>query len=554
MSTPRAEAVVFGPPEERCEVGLNTKQSSHCKLHTANFTLQTSHCKLHAARARLTQMLFGVTKIMRLPNLAIPACVLLLAFALALPATAMAQNRFTDSDADAVKTFLHAEFATGNSGMVIGLVDKDGSQVFGVGKLDNGTDQEVNGDTVFQIDSVTKVFTALLALELAQRGEFKLDDPVAEYCPPQVKIPAFEGQNITIRNLAAQDSGLPWNPAKLEIHVKDSRSVDAFKAYKKAADEYTADDLYAFLGGYKLTSAPRTQFQYSNVGMALLGNAMERKTGQSYESLVVERICRPLKMDSTCITLTPELQARLARGHWADGQPAENGHYQALVSAGSLLSTANDLLKFMSANLGFTETELSPMLEEMQVVRHTDVPKFGTTAMPWFDERVHQFPGSKFFAHSGGGLGYLTFIGFDKLQRRGVVVLSNQLAVNPSGVGYAILQGMPLNRQNVGLFVREVVGIGTALETDEESGSVRITRVFPDSPAANAGLSPGLMIRTVNKISVKGKTLPECLRLVGGPLGSGIRLELFDPQRKETKVVELTRQRFLTTTSLERRQ
>ena len=99
-------------------------------------------------------------------------CFTALVLAAALPAAA--QSGFTDSDADAIQAFLRRTFTNGNPGMVIGILDQHGSKVFGAGKLDNGTDQEVNGNTIFELGSVTKVFTALLALDMDRRGEMKV--------------------------------------------------------------------------------------------------------------------------------------------------------------------------------------------------------------------------------------------------------------------------------------------------------------------------------------------------------------------------------------------
>ncbi|MCI0541435.1 MAG: serine hydrolase [Verrucomicrobiales bacterium] len=473
-------------------------------------------------------------------------CLTLLVLAAPLPAAA--QSGFSGADADAVQAFLRKTFTNGNSGMVIGILDARGSRVFSAGKLDNGTDEEVNGDTVFEIGSVTKVFTSLLTLDMARRGEVKLDDPVAKYLPERVKVPAYEGKEITLHNLATQDSGLPWNADDLDKILLRDPKKPSLKEFKEACDAYTAEDLYAFLSRHKLTNAPGTRFQYSNVGMSLLGHAMALKAGESYEWLVVKRIADPLKMDSTRITLTPEQKARLARGHWVDGTPSENLRFQVTASAGALLSTANDLLKFLSANLGFTRSELGPLMEEMQIIRHTGDARFGSTAMPWLDEGLYQPPGSELMAHGGGGFGYLAFIGFDKKQRRAVVVLSNQMAVNPSGVGWAILQGMSLSRENVTYFVREIVGIGMALDADKPTGLVRITSVYPKSPTGRAGLSAGLLIWKINGVSVEGKSIQECLGLMGGQAGTKVRFELLNLERKETNTVELTRQKFVTST------
>jgi CubicO group peptidase (beta-lactamase class C family) len=473
-------------------------------------------------------------------------CRLIFTVLLVAHACGAVDNRFSQKEMDGIEAFLRTNFSQGNAGMVVGVVDEHGSKVFNAGKLDNGTADEVNGDTIFEIGSVTKVFTALLALEMAQRGEVTLDDPVTKYLPERVNVPSNGGKQITLRNLAAQDSGLPWNPDDLEKIMSRDPKKPSLKEFKQACDAYTAEDLYASLSRHNLTNAPGARFQYSNVGMSLLGHALSLKAGESYESLVVGRIARPLKMESTRITLTSQQTNRLARGHWSDGKPSENVKFQVQAPAGSLLSTANDLLKFLSVNLGLTQSALTPLLQEMQIVRHTGSQKFGRTAMPWLDEGIYQPAGSELLGHGGGGFGYLAFIGFDKSKRRAVVVLSNQMQVNPSGVGWTILQGMPLSRENVTYLVREIVGTGVALEADKQTGLLRITSVYPKSPAAQAGLSAGHLIRKINDTSVENRPLQECLGMLRGEAGTRLRFEIINVERKTTNTIEVTRQKFVT--------
>jgi D-alanyl-D-alanine-carboxypeptidase/D-alanyl-D-alanine-endopeptidase len=170
------------------------------------------------------------------------------------------------------------------------------------------------------------------------------------------------------------------------------------------------------------------KFQYSNLGMSLLGHAIELKTGTNFELLVLDRICRPLQMSSTAIRLTPELKARLATGHDEKGQPAAYYDFQVMKGAGALCSTPNHLLKYLSANLGLRESSLRPLMQKSQVIRHTGSPEMGKTAMPWYDQAVYNPPGTELLGH-GGAWGLATFIGFDKKQGRGVVLLSNQTVV-----------------------------------------------------------------------------------------------------------------------------
>ncbi|MDB6125003.1 MAG: hypothetical protein JWQ71_3996 [Pedosphaera sp.] len=288
-----------------------------------------------------------------------------------------------------------------NAGIVVGMVDEHGSRIISYGKLDNGTDQEANGDTVFEIGSVTKTFTGLLLQDMIQRGEMKLNDSVAKYLPASVKIPIRNGKEITLRQLATHSSGLPGIPDNLDPKRADNPYAD-----------YTVGKMYAFLSGYKLTRDPGTPSEYSNLGMGLLGHAIALKAGTNYESLVVDRICRPLKMDSTRITLTPELKARLAIGHDLFGEAASSWDVPVLSGAGALRSTANDLLKYVSANLGLTRSSLTPRMK-----------KTYENGLAWGVNS--ELPGTEIISHGGGTGGYESFVGFDKVRRHGVVVLFN---------------------------------------------------------------------------------------------------------------------------------
>jgi CubicO group peptidase (beta-lactamase class C family) len=215
------------------------------------------------------------------------------------------QSGFTEAEADSIKVFLEQNFGNTNAGLVVGLVDERRTRIISAGKLDNGTAQEVNGDTLFEIGSVTKTFTALLLVDMVQRGEMKLDDPVAKYLPKSVKVPSRNGRQITLLDLATHTAGLPRDPSNLT--PRHSLPENAFA-------DYSVEKLYAFLSSFALDGDPGSKFEYSNVGMALLGHILALKAGTNYEALVVERICRPLKMNSTRITLPPQTGGAFGAG------------------------------------------------------------------------------------------------------------------------------------------------------------------------------------------------------------------------------------------------
>ena len=125
------------------------------------------------------------------------------------------------------------------------------------------------------------------------------------------------------------------------------------------------DQLYQFLSTYQLTRDVGATYEYSNLGAGLLGHILALRAGMDYESLVKTRITGPLGMTSTAITLTPALQARLAPGHDRTLQPTKNWDLTSLAGAGALRSSANDMLTFLAAEMGYTQSPLAPAMKAM---------------------------------------------------------------------------------------------------------------------------------------------------------------------------------------------
>ncbi len=357
-------------------------------------------------------------------------------------------------------------------------------------------------------------------------------------------MPTHSGKEITLLDLATHTAGFPINPDNM-----------VGSTAKEQYEIYTAKRMYEYLSSYKLPRDPGAEFQYSNLGMALLGHAMALKAGTSFESLIVNRICRPLRMESTCITLTPELKARLAIGRDASGNPSPPWKFQAYSPAGDIHSTANDLLKYAAAEAGLEPSHLAALMEKTHQIRFKDsrglpdVPGFGSfgrTAMDWVDRGAYQPPGMLLLGHAGGAGSYHAWVGFDKMQRRGVVVLSTSDAFSVEAAGWTVLQRLPLTRDSARMIAREIVGPGFAFDLDKQSRTLRVTKVFAKSPAAAAGLTPGLVVASIQDTPTSGKTVAECATLLRAGGGPSVRLELINLARNETNTVELTRGKFLT--------
>ena len=309
-----------------------------------------------------------------------------------------------------------------STGIVIGVVDSTGARYFGYGKT-AADGQPVNERTVYEIGSITKVFTALTLAEMAIHGEVGLDDPVQRYLSDSVHVPSRDGKEITLRLLSAQRSGLPRMPGNFAPANQDNPFAD-----------YSSVQLYAFLNGYTLTRDPGASYEYSNLGVGLLGLALARRSGTSYEDMVLQRVIGPLRMRDTRKTLTPDMSARLAHGH-AGGREVSNWDINLLAGAGALRSTAQDLARFVAAAAGLVSTPLDSAFRLTEAVEFDAGPTMhiglgwhvagADTSMAWW--------------HNGGTGGYHSFIGFDPRRKIGVVVLSND-ASSIDDIGFHLLR------------------------------------------------------------------------------------------------------------------
>jgi D-alanyl-D-alanine-carboxypeptidase/D-alanyl-D-alanine-endopeptidase len=300
-------------------------------------------------------------------------------------------------------------------GIVVGVIEPNGRRVVAYGNLANGDARTLDGDTIFEIGSVTKVFTSLVLADMVSRKEVALDDPAAKYLPENVRMPERSGKSITLLDLSTHRSGLPSHPGNLKL----TGNTNA---------DYAVDDLYQFLSGYTLPRDPGSEYEYSNLGAGLLGHLLACRAGTDYESLIRSRIARPLSMPDTGITLSSSMNRRMATGHNAMLAPVANSDLPTpLAGAGALRSSANDMLTFLEAFLGYRESPLQPAMKDMLEVRR---PAGQTTiGLGWIIMSVH---GREVIGHNGATAGFRSFVGYSPQERIGVVVLSN--ASTPTGV------------------------------------------------------------------------------------------------------------------------
>lgn len=317
------------------------------------------------------------------------------------------------ASSDEIRTLLVNRVDTGKKamGIVVGTISATGRDITAYGKSSMEGTPPLDGDTIFEIGSITKVFTSLLLADMVERGEVTLDTPVAKLLPEGVKIPSRDGKEITLLDLSMQVSGLPRMP-------NNFKPADPTNPYA----DYDPPKLYAFLAGYTLPRPIGEKYEYSNLAVGLLGHALALKSGMSYEALLKKRIFEPLGMSSTTITMSPELQKRLTPGYDPALSPVHNWDLDALAGAGAIRSTANDMLKFLAANLELTDTPLKPAMRRMRAVRRSTGMADVDIMMAW---HVFTKYGTEIVWHNGGTAGYRSFIGFDPAAKKAIVVLCN---------------------------------------------------------------------------------------------------------------------------------
>ena len=349
-------------------------------------------------------------------------------------------------------------------GMVVGIINENGSKIISYGKLSKDG-PEVDGETVFELCSVTKVFTAILLADMVERGEVGLNDPIDKYLPKSVKVPTRNGEKITLLHLATHTSGLPSTP-----------QIPSPRDDKPGYVDFSVDQLYDFLSNYTLTGEIGSKYQYSNLGMGLLGHILSLRAGKPYRTLIIERICQPLGMESSRFELSAALQSRLAQGQYLDGQVAHKHQIPSLLSgAGGLRSTANDMLKFLGANIGLLKSPLYTAMQKTHAGQKSIKDDELKSGLAWFVIREKEND-LHILVHGGERPGYRSFIGFDPQKKAGVVVLTNSAQIIMD-IGFFALTNQ-LKVFKLGEFtIPEAVHVDPAVY-DDYVGQYQVTPTF----------------------------------------------------------------------------
>jgi len=292
-------------------------------------------------------------------------------------------------------------------GIVVGIYESGKVSYYSFGVADIQKNEPVTSKTLFEIGSITKVFTTSLAALLSLENKISFSDKAQKYLPSKAVLPEKDGKAITLKHLATAHSGLPRMP-------KNFTPVDIANPYI----DYREDALTLFLNNVELTRDPGNEYEYSNLGMGLLGYIVTRVEEKPYPKLVTDRITKPLEMKHTFVSGMRN-DKPLALGY-SDKNPVKAWTWDnesVLTGAGGLISNAEDMMKFLVAQLTTGNTQLSQAFVLTHIAR-ADAGKM-KIGYGWHirDENI--------IWHNGGTGGFRSFAGFDKTKNKAVVILTN---------------------------------------------------------------------------------------------------------------------------------
>jgi len=269
--------------------------------------------------------------------------------------------------------------------------------------------------SIYPIGSITKAFVGLVLADRETKGRLTPTDPVAALLPDSLSLAAGDTAAVTLGQLVTHTSGLPRLPDNLD---EPSEFADPFDPYAA----YQVTDLFAAVDAASFDRAPGAAYAYSNFGFGLLGAALAREAGVSFDAMLAATITGPLGLDDT--HTTPPDVDRTATGHAANGQDMPDWRFtDAMAGAGALHSTVDDMLTLLEAQADpATAGPLEDAIRRSHTRLHDADNDRWDVAYGW---HILQYEGRRMLWHGGGTYGGKSFAAFAPDHNAGVVLLTN---------------------------------------------------------------------------------------------------------------------------------
>lgn len=317
-------------------------------------------------------------------------------------------------------------------GIVVTLVDPQGYAVYEYGVSDKETGAVPTAETRFGIGSVTKIFTGILLADAENHGLVNLTVPISRYIPG-VAIPSRNDREITLKDLATHTSGLPEGLEKYQKEGDDAMNARDGVAYERAFLEYSltnGSDIYPFISNITLTRDPGTQWEYSNMGAALVGDILVRKQNCSFEQLLNSTILIPLGMNNTTAHPSELPKNAVATGYrgYFDGNITKGfllNFTDFWAPTGGIFSTGDDMAIFLAANLGLVDSPLNEAIHESMVPRAVRMKEPLVIEQSLFWDTIPSSDSRRIYMKSGESNTFQSQILLRSPDGFGVVVLAN---------------------------------------------------------------------------------------------------------------------------------
>lgn len=301
------------------------------------------------------------------------------------------------------------------AGLSIGILQNGQTHFYGYGETENGNGKIPNENTIFEIGSISKTFTAsAIALWATSKG-ISLNTPINDLLPATIPVLTKDNQKIELLHLLNHTSGLPRLSDDLD------KGWDPNNPYA----HYDSTKMFNYLKTYKLSRKPGTLLEYSNLGMGLAGVILERQTGMSYEQFIKQNLAQPLGMTRTKITLTAEELQNTAKPHDDQGKVVAYWDFKAYAGAGALRSTAKDMLLYAKKHLDAPTDAIGTAFQQLHQITYNGKGTDGSDykiGLGWFELTVDS---QKLYVHDGGTGGFLSFILICPAKNIAMIYLNN---------------------------------------------------------------------------------------------------------------------------------
>ncbi|SHH70025.1 serine hydrolase domain-containing protein [Flavobacterium defluvii] len=314
-------------------------------------------------------------------------------------------------------------FMNNNSrvGISIGII-KNGKQfIYNYGSTQREKQELPTGSTVYELASISKTFASTLLARAVLEGKVNLNDDIRKYLKEEYPNLESNGRPITLLNLANLTSGLPnWMPDK-DLFGK-ANPDDIPYILDSVHKKYSRQDFYRDLHNVKLQAIPGTVSRHCNTAAQLLGYIMESVYNDTYENLLKMYFVYPLKMKNTSLLKSGKIPTKMAKGYDAKGRIMPIIDWEDLQVAASVVSSISDMLKYMAFQLN----------EKDAAVKLSHEPTFGKAednaiALNWKLKKTNNIMS---ISHTGGSLGFSSYMIFYPDLNSGIVLLSNEADQN----------------------------------------------------------------------------------------------------------------------------